>query len=118
MARDPGSGRGRHRSSKGELSIRTEDPLGATNPHYLRVIVHEPGGYALRNNGFRGIGVESGAEYRFSAYVRGAGPKVVRATLTDESGHGVGSGKLEGFTGNGNGMKLSSVPPPPRSTHS
>ncbi len=86
-------------SSKGELSIRTEDPLSATNPHYLRVIVHEPGGYALRNNGFRGIVVESGAEYRFSAYVRGAGPKVVRATLTDESGHEVGSGKLEGFTG-------------------
>ena len=83
---------------KGELGIRTEDPLNQFNPHYLRVRVYEPG-YAFWNSGFRGIGVESGAEYRFSAYVRSGGPKAIRATLTDESGHEIGSGKLEGFDG-------------------
>jgi alpha-N-arabinofuranosidase len=83
-------------SPKGELGIHTEDPLNPTNPHYLGVRVYEPG-YGFWNSGFRGIGLESGAEYRFSAYVRSAGPKAIRATLTDESGHVVGSGKLEGF---------------------
>ena len=83
-------------SPKGELGLRTEDPLNATNPHYLRARVYEPG-YAFYNTGFRGMGVENGAEYRFSAYLRTTGPKAVRATITDESGHEIGSGKLEGI---------------------
>ena len=58
----------------------------------------EPG-YAFWNTGFRGIGVQEGAEYRFSAYVRSSGPKAIRATLTDGDGHEIGSGKLEGFDG-------------------
>src|SRR6202008_713439 len=45
---------------------------------------------------------ESGAEYRFSAYVRGTGAEAIRATITDASGKEIGSGKLEGF---GNGWK-------------
>jgi alpha-L-arabinofuranosidase len=83
---------------KGEMGVHTEEPLNPSNPHYLRVRVSEPG-YAFYNTGFRGIGVESGAEYRFSAYVRGGGPKSIRATITDEKGHEIGSGKLEGFDG-------------------
>jgi len=83
---------------KGELGIRTEDPLNQSNPHYLKVRVYEPG-YAFWNTGYRGIGVEGGGEYRFSAYVRSAGPKAIRAALTDEGGHEIGSGKLEGFDG-------------------
>jgi len=81
---------------KGELDVHTEDPLNQSNPHYLRVRVYEPG-YGFWNSGFRGIGVENGAEYRFSAYVRSDGPKAIRATLTDGSGRVVGSGQLEGF---------------------
>src|ERR1017187_877468 len=81
---------------KGELSVRTENPLNPSNPHYLKVRAYETG-YGFWNSGFRGIGVECGAEYRFSAYVRSGGPKAIRFTLTDGSGHEVGSGKLEGF---------------------
>jgi alpha-N-arabinofuranosidase len=81
---------------KGELSVRTDDPLNAANPHYLRARVYEPG-YGFYNSGFRGIGVEKGAEYRFSANVRSGGPKAIRATITDESGREFGSAKLEGF---------------------
>ena len=81
---------------KGELDVRTESPLNESNPHYLRVRVSEPG-YGFWNSGFRGMGVESGASYRFSAYVRGGGPKAIRATLTDANGREIGSGKLEGF---------------------
>ena len=80
----------------GELSIRTDSPLHATNPHYLRAKAFQSG-YGFYNTGFRGMGVKSGAEYRFSAYVRGGGPKTIRATLTDAAGHEIGSGKLEGF---------------------
>jgi len=84
---------------KGELDVRTDAPLNAANPHYLRVRVYAPG-YGFYNTGFRGIGVKSGAEYRFSAYVRSGGPKAIRATLTDAAGHEIGSGTLEGFDGN------------------
>ena len=83
-------------SPKGELGVHTEEPLNHANPHYLSVRVYEPG-YAFYNTGFRGIGVANGAEYRFSAYVRSAGPKAIGATITDESGHVLGRGKLEGF---------------------
>lgn len=84
--------------NKGELDIRTEEPLNKNNPHYLRVKVYEPG-YQLANAGYRGIGVESGAEYRFSAYVRSSGPKALKATITDNNGHEIGSGTLTGFDG-------------------
>ena len=83
---------------RGELAIRTKDPLNPSNPHYLKVRVYEPG-YGFWNSGFRGIGVENDAEYRFSAYVRSDGPKAIRATITDGSGREIGSGKLEGFDG-------------------
>src|SRR6476646_2421220 len=83
-------------SPKGELGLHTEDPLNATNPHYLQARVYEPG-YAFYNTGFRGMGVENGAEYRLSAYLRTTGPKAIRATITDENGHEIGSGKLEGI---------------------
>jgi len=83
---------------KGELDIRTQDPLNATNPHYLRARVYEPG-YRFYNTGYRGMGVKEGAEYRFSAYVRSAGVKAIRATITDANGKEIGSGKLEGFDG-------------------
>jgi alpha-N-arabinofuranosidase len=85
-------------ATQGELEVRTEDPLNKTNPHYLRVRAYEPG-YGLWNSGYRGIGVESGAEYRFSAYVRSGGPKAIRATITDARGREIGSGTLTGFDG-------------------
>jgi alpha-L-arabinofuranosidase len=69
-------------STRGELDLRTDEPLNPSNPHYLRVRAYVPG-YGLWNSGYRGIGVEGGAEYRFSAYVRTGGPKSVRATITD-----------------------------------
>ena len=85
-------------ASQGELDVRTKDPLNASNPHYVRARVYEPG-YGFYNTGFRGMGIESGAEYRFSAYVRSNGVKAIRATLTDAKGVQIGSGTLEGFSG-------------------
>ena len=51
----------------GELTIRSDAPLNAQNPHYLRLRVYTPAGvYGLVNSGFRGMGVHSGAEYVLS----------------------------------------------------
>jgi alpha-N-arabinofuranosidase len=92
------SGKGLERP-KGELLIREEGPLNQSNPHYLKVRVYEPG-YGFYNTGFRGIGMEGGAEYRFSAYARSGGPKALRFTITDAKGNELGGGKIEAFDGN------------------
>src|SRR5580704_2744039 len=92
------SGKGLDRP-KGELLIREEAPLNQSNPHYPKVRVYEPE-YGFYNTGFRGIGMESGAEYRFSAYVRSGGPKALRFTITNASRQEIGGGKIEAFDGN------------------
>jgi alpha-N-arabinofuranosidase len=84
--------------AKGEMDIRTDSPLNASNEHYLHARVYEPG-YGFYNTGYRGMGVKRGAEYLLSAYVRSEGPKALRATITDQSGAVVGRGTLEGFGG-------------------
>ena len=78
------------------MDIRTESPLNQSNPHYLRVKVTEAG-YGFWNSGYRGMGVESNAEYRFSAYLRAGGPKSIRAVITDENNKEIGTGTLTGF---------------------
>jgi len=83
---------------KGEMDMRTDAPLNASNTHYLHVRVYEPG-YGFFNTGYRGMGVKRGAEYLLSAYVRSEGPKTLRATITDPSGAVVGRGTLQGFGG-------------------
>ena len=90
-------GKGIH-ANKGELSVQSGQPLHASNPHYLRIRAYAPG-YGLANSGFRGIGLEKDAEYRFSAYVRTQGPAKLRATLTNANGKVIGTAALTGFTG-------------------
>ena len=90
------SSKGTLDSTKGELDVRSANPLNETNPHYLKMAAYEPG-FGLWNTGFRGIGVENGGEYRFSAYVRTAGPTSIRATISDDNGRELGSGSLTGF---------------------
>ncbi len=99
---EPLAGWARRFMSDGELVIRTDRPLNANNPHYLRVRVHAPGnGFVVSNTGFRGIGIQAGAQYVVSAYARavGAGPQSVRVTLNDERGGLLGQASLGGFTG-------------------
>ena len=99
---EPLAGWARRFMSDGELTIRTDRPLNASNPHYLRVRVRSPGnGFVVSNTGFRGIGVQAGAEYVVSMYARTveAGPQAVRVTLNDERGGLLGQASLGGFTG-------------------
>ncbi len=89
------------RGADGELTIRTDRPLNASTPHYLRVRVHVPGdGFAAMNTGFRGIGLNAGSPYVVSAYARrvGNGPRSVRALVTDERGSVLGETTLGGLT--------------------
>lgn len=55
----------------GDVTVHNEDACFRNNPNYIRIVND---GRLLRagidNEGFRGIGVVKGEEYRFSAYVR------------------------------------------------
>ena len=101
---------------RGEMSVQTAAPIAPTNPTYLRLRDYASD-YGIYNTGFRGMGIESGAEYRFSAWIRipqntinpqtgktdsthsAAGhPQEIRATITDENNHEIASGNLEHFT--------------------
>jgi alpha-N-arabinofuranosidase len=86
----------------GELIVLTEGALNDDNPHYLRLRVYSPGqGFGVVNSGFRGMGVESGAEYVLSAYVRAhpGGPRSLSARLIDEKEQPIAEATLSGFTG-------------------
>ncbi len=85
-------------ATRGELVINTDLPLNATNPHYLKVRVHEAGGYGFYNTGFRGMGIHAGADYRFSVWVRSSGPGTLRAEVVDGT-KVIANGRLENFTG-------------------
>ena len=73
------------------------------NSHFLRLKVAEAGkGFGITNEGFRGIGVEKGADYNFSVRARrvGAGaPAVLRVELLDADGKNLGQTKVSGITG-------------------
>lgn len=51
------------------LKVKTDRPLYAENPHYLRVDVNEDGA-GLKNKAYDGIRLVKGTEYRISFYVR------------------------------------------------
>lgn len=55
----------------GDVTVRDADPCFDRNPHYVRIVNDGRRSRAgLDNEGFRGIGLEKGRKYRFSAYVR------------------------------------------------
>ena len=88
--------------AQGTLAVLDQDPLSAGNTHYLRVSVETPGdGFGATNEGFRGIGVQKGADYTFSVYARSAngGPMTLRVELVGANGQSLGQVKLSGFTG-------------------
>lgn len=55
----------------GDVSIATENPCFDRNPHYAKVTYDGRRTRAgLDNEGYRGIGLKAGEEYRFSVYAR------------------------------------------------
>ncbi len=88
--------------AKGTLQLydagsRTNQP----NAHYLQIKVDSgSGGFGLSNEGFRGIGVEQGAEYSFSVLARKVGdtPVVLRVELEDADNKQLGEAAITGLS--------------------
>lgn len=105
---EPLNGWSKNFASEGQLLALSEGGLNENNPHYLRLRSESPNGFSVTNSGFRGMGVQAGADYVFSAWVRvpgNAGPKTLKASLLGAGGRGggrggnLGEGALSGFTG-------------------
>ncbi len=85
--------------AKGALTVLDQSPISSGNPHYLSVKVEAAGeGFGLSNEGFRGIGLQQGAEYVFSVYGRSDEKMTLRVELVDANGKSLGQMKLSGFT--------------------
>ncbi|HEY6189484.1 MAG TPA: alpha-L-arabinofuranosidase C-terminal domain-containing protein [Pyrinomonadaceae bacterium] len=90
------------KDSKGSLLIIDHGSVSdVPNSHYLRIKVDASDkGFGVANEGFRGMGIQEGAQYTFSLEARQAegGPTGLRVELADAEGHTLGEAKLLGFT--------------------
>ncbi|HUE83745.1 MAG TPA: alpha-L-arabinofuranosidase C-terminal domain-containing protein [Pyrinomonadaceae bacterium] len=88
--------------AKGRLQIFDLGSVKETsNSHFLRILVDTPGkGFGVTNEGFRGIGVEKGAEYTFSIRARRVTgePSALRIEIEDAEGRVLGQTNLTNFT--------------------
>jgi alpha-L-arabinofuranosidase len=85
--------------AKGDLSVQTESPLNANNPHYLRMHSEGTAPFGISNEGFRGMGLLAGETYDFSAQVRlvSGAPRLV-IQLIGEDGSVLAEAKLTDFS--------------------
>jgi alpha-N-arabinofuranosidase len=85
----------------GTLAVLDVEPISPANAHYLRLSQDKNGArVGVFNEGFRGIGVEKGADYDFSVYARRAGARAVRllVELRDAGGRVLGKTELRNFS--------------------
>src|SRR5262245_4337421 len=71
-----------------------------SNAHYLQIKVDAgSGGFGISNEGFRGIGVEQGAEYSFAVLARNVGdtPVGLRVELEDADNKKLGEAAITGL---------------------
>ena len=86
--------------SKGEISVRTEDPFNGANPHYARIRSEADAPLGLSNEGFRGMGMIKGEAYDFAAQVRVvSGSPTLSIRLYGGDGTVLDTVDLTGFTG-------------------
>ena len=66
----------------GDVTVMDENPAFVRNPHYVHVVND---GRLLRagldNDGYRGIGIKNGKEYRFSVYARTSDSRPVKIAV-------------------------------------
>lgn len=83
------------------VAIEEDTPASANNPHYLRLTTSDSsGGLSISNEGFRGIGVHAGENYRFSAQARADSvePAAMRVSLVGPDGATLASAEVEGIS--------------------
>jgi alpha-N-arabinofuranosidase len=86
--------------ARGSLTVRSDDPVFAENPHYLRLDSLQAGpGYGAGNEGFRGMGFRGSEEYTFALQLRASGsaPLALRVDLKGDEGKVLASGRLDGI---------------------
>ena len=84
--------------SKGDVTVRTEDPFEPANPHYVRIRSEAEAPLGLSNEGFRGMGVRKGEAYDFSLQARAvSGSPVLSVRLYGADGTLLASTELGGF---------------------
>ena len=85
--------------AKGDLSLQTDSPLNANNPHYLRIRSEGTAPFGISNEGFRGMGLLAGETYDFSAQVRlvSGAPRLL-IQLVGEDGSVLAEAKLTDFS--------------------
>lgn len=75
----------------GQVSVQTEGAPFDRNPHYVRLSHsgHKDKHTGIENEGFRGVGVKKGADYRFSVWARSVEntPQKIRIELIDANNH-------------------------------
>ena len=82
----------------GNVSLRDDGPF-ENNPHYVRLAYsgHPVRLTSIANDGFFGIGIEAGREYRFSVWARAVGaPASIRVELADMKAMGENQGFARG----------------------
>lgn len=85
--------------SHGQISIQTENPFDAANPHYLRIESQGGDLFGVANEGFRGIGVKKGEAYNFSARIRNvSGNPPMRIELYSSQGALLDTVPLKNFS--------------------
>ena len=85
--------------TKGDISIRTDAPFNAANPHYIRIQSEGTAPLGLSNEGFRGIGLRSGEGYEFAVRIRGvAGTPKLSVRLYGGDGTLLDTVELKNFT--------------------
>ena len=83
----------------GELSVRDDHPFDTNNPHYVRLVSEGTAPFGISNEGFRGMGVQKGEAYNFSAQVRGvSGAPALRVKLYGGDGTLLDSAMLTDFS--------------------
>ena len=88
-----------NKGNGGELSVLSDQPCNAANPHYLRILSAGGEPFGVSNEGFRGMGVSKDETYDFSAQIRGViGSPVVRLQLYGGDGALLDTAELRGFS--------------------
>lgn len=71
-----------NKGNGGQLSVLTDQPCTAANPHYLRILSAGGEPFGVSNEGYRGMGMSKDETYDFSAEMRCViGSPVVRLQL-------------------------------------
>lgn len=87
--------------TKGNISVKSDDPLNQNNQHYLRIVVKNPGkdGFGVANFGYDGIPLIQDDKYNFSMYARSenyTGP--IQITLEGPKGEIYAKAMIYGLT--------------------